>query len=520
MLKKSSLKQISNQLASIVQYLHNGNLNHRRAIGKREAPTLQQWHDLLNRYCSETAVEWRVCRERWTGVSDDAAVLTWCHEDAARARFWRIVAVLAFMFEATFAASIARFWLSVPILLVVPIAVSLAGIFTWFCEARWTASSDEAIPEVEYQRAKKAITVLISLVLLSIASFLATRMLALGAMVLVAVQAALSILLPLIAGGAFYIAKLTGFSNMLVKRHREAESVLLRVDAALDDVNSLMAGTDQTGSQATPDESLAPEPHGVSARRVVAAFAVVVMVSLGIPRNASAGAASAPQRLDLWIDVSGSLDQRELLRIARVISESAEWLSPFREVALFGFADEHDALAGPVAILSIPELMPFRCSVSPDDGIARYLLAAQRKRESECRVEERATVERFRKQAADFVVRFNGAISALVSNRTGAKKTCVYQVIRRAQLASKNTTSIVITDGMQFNCRGTIPAFSQPRRTRSIVVIVPSRGTDDGLFSNAMKRIVSLRRLFPTIELHASYEIDEPGALQRVLMDL
>src|SRR5579872_6397252 len=125
MVTKSTLKTISAQLTSIAEHLHNGDLDHRRGVAKREAPTLQRWRDLLSRYCLEAAAECRLCRERWNGVADINAAPTWSHEDAARTRFWRTVAVLAFLFEATFAASIARFWLTAPIFLVVPIAVGL-----------------------------------------------------------------------------------------------------------------------------------------------------------------------------------------------------------------------------------------------------------------------------------------------------------------------------------------------------------------------------------------------------------
>jgi hypothetical protein len=522
MLKKSALKRMSTQLTSIVQHLHNGNHDHRRAVAKREAPTLQRWRDLLDRYCSETAAEWRLTRERWTGVVD-TAIPTWSHEDAARTRFWRTVAVLAFLFEATFAASIARFWLSVPIWLVAPVAVGLAGLFTWFCEARWTANSDEAMPEVEYRRAKKTITGLISLVLLAIAFFFATRMLFVAALVLVGVQGALSILLPLIAGGAFYIAKLTGFSNTLVERHREAEAVLLRVQAALADANSLLVDPQNPRSLAKSTETVA-EPHEMNARRCVALLAILSVTWLATPSHLSAATAqtstraanAVSRRLDVWIDVSGSLDPRELSRVISVMNKSAQWMGGFQEIALFGFADAHDVLSGPLAILPIPQRSAFTCSESID-GLARYLLAAQRDREKQCAARERAESEKFGKQLTVLLGLFRRTISSLISDRNGATKTCLYQVISRAQTAPENKMSLVITDGAQFRCPGTIPIRSQRQGARTILIIVPTRARDDRAIADTAERLVSLRRIFPSVELHASYEIDEDVALARIL---
>lgn len=506
------LARLKKKLSRSESRLQSGAGRDRAAEAHRSRPWLQRWREAVGRDVDSVAREWRRLLEQWTGMDHADLEPTFSRELAARSRFWKLGGWVALLAEAALAAVVANLWLDGGPWIVTVIAVLLTVVCTWLCKLAWAAQWDEAIPQVEMVWAKKRLLWLTMIVLTGIGLFLGARLLPFAGVVAVLVQGLLSLLLPVIAAGAFHLSGVARFPNFLATQYRDLSETRARLDTALQlcelHAHDSQSRTGSFGATAERAEKIS--------RRAAAIGFVMVGIVVGplppLPLLAVPPPAAVPESVaatfdvDVWIDTSGSALPEETQRVLDAIAAPGDWLRRVRRVAVYQFASPHDVLQGPRLLVPFPARPIVRCDRDLAE-LGRYLKAAQRRQDERCSEEQEAALQPFRTQWEIAREQLARAVQGINIEGAASAQTCLLQVLSRARSAAPETLSIVVTDGAHFSCDGALPLTMPDNGGHTSVVLVPSR-SDTKMFERMDRRTRVLKELFPKATIVPSFRVE------------
>ncbi len=229
--------------------------------------------------------------------------------------------------------------------------------------------------------------------------------------------------------------------------------------------------------------------------RIVGIFAIILLL---------AAPAASGTIVEVWIDISGSLDEGEARRTLETLAESFVRVPHLERVDLFPFWTVADALRGPMVSIEAPEA-PHRVECAPPTEVEALHRAAADRRLIRCEERENTQRSAYLERWMVFRKELLGAF-AEIDLATNRERTCLAQALARATSTAPKRRVIFLTDGWHRDCPDV-----QPQRTEGdhvLVLLCPS--VDDGL--EAVGRSLERRswiEQFGDVTIANTYEIEE-----------
>lgn len=231
-----------------------------------------------------------------------------------------------------------------------------------------------------------------------------------------------------------------------------------------------------------------------------------LLLMLLLPVTADA----AEVRLNIWVDVSGSLAAEEFDRVRTILGTPLALLErlPAREISLTLFWSEETALFGASGVWRLPELAaPPAC-----DDDASVFTATRRARESACAAARAEVTDKLAGESDKALAPYRTSLAG-IDVSVDRTQTCLFPVLNR--VAASGGFHLVVTDGAHANC-GPPPPAPVAVDTRAAVILIPDNaGT--GLAARMGERTEQLARLYPGLAILPSWKVDGIAALVAAL---
>jgi hypothetical protein len=221
------------------------------------------------------------------------------------------------------------------------------------------------------------------------------------------------------------------------------------------------------------------------------------------------------ERLNLWVDVSGSLDPQEARRVLLVLGDSAALVPGVSEIALFPFALAADSWRGPATRLTVPQAPSFECGRQLTE-LASFLVSARNRQAELCAHDAEVARAALIPRLSAYRREWGQTIATLGLGSREAQSTCLLQAVSRACAGPQAALSIVVTDGAHHACpTQVLDRSAAPART--ILLLVPGVHDEGDIFARAARRAAAIVAAFPEVEVVPSFCIETASSLPALL---
>jgi hypothetical protein len=227
----------------------------------------------------------------------------------------------------------------------------------------------------------------------------------------------------------------------------------------------------------------------------------LLLFSIGAPLHA--------RTVQLWVDVSGSVDREISAPIEESLANILTHGRGIDRVEVFGFASGLDALRTPTAVFNLSRLDASSCKTQKRELSIRTV---RERHEEECEARQGKLRQEREKELASLSRRLVGQIQNL-EKRPPSLSTCLFQVLLRCTMQGPGEVAVIVTDGAQENCP-MVPRPSAMGGAQVIVLLVPKKGDDREAVKLLEERSRRIRAFSPiTVVPLFQMENDLPGLI-------
>ena len=460
-------------------------------------PHLRRWCKTLTREQESAATNWSLEWWRWWSAPPPGGGPVNWPVHTSRGRAHRAIAWVALLLEGVLSYLAAPLWLNAPPVLAGLVAMLAAGLLAFVLKGIWWLRWRRRHPRLSYKQRQWWVwlTGATALVLLGVLGL--TRWWVVVDTVALWVLSICGLLLPLFASGLWVLASELERRNSLYRRFSLLSEQQDRVQEVIEVAEALV---ESAVTESQPEDSEQKKQPVEAAAAVMSLMLILAsggsMSCVGVEQPA-AGAepldcVGEATRLEILSDTSGSPLSGELERLRPIIADYVASQQCLESVLVKGFAEWQDAATGGALIEA-----PAQAKTRSEESRRTVFRAVA---ESELRQHQSAQIEA-RKEFR------NELLGVLEGLGTGpAPRTCVEQVLDRAQSRSSRFRTLVITDGVAY-CGEPLEPVLEAGGGDIIVILVAARGDGEKVFHEMSGRRQWIQQRVPNATVLWSWDV-------------